>query len=207
MTSEQRRQFEELGCVVLPDVLNPDRLRALRAGLEALFEQAGENAGHEFSQDPHARRLANLLDQGEEFAGVAQHPAVLEAVEAALGPGFTLADLEARSTNPFAPVPEPWRAEAGMRAEGAACHLVWMLDDFTEECGALRVAPGSHKWGRAPGEGNPPEVPLTGPAGSVAVLDARLWQSGTVNRTDRHRRALHGRFVGRGRAEVGGLRE
>ena len=194
MTSEQRRQFEELGYVVLPGVLDAGWLRALRARVEALFEQAGENAGHEFRQDPHARRLANVLDQGEEFERVAQHPAVLEAVEAALGPGFALADLEARSTNPFAPAPEPWCAEAGLLAEGAACHLVWMLDEFTEECGALRVAPGSHQWGRAPGQEVPREALLTGPAGSVAVLDARLWQSGTVNRTDRHRRALHGRF-------------
>ncbi|HAX42436.1 MAG TPA: phytanoyl-CoA dioxygenase family protein [Bryobacteraceae bacterium] len=195
MTSEQRQQFEEIGFVVLPDVLDADWLRALRTRVEALFEQAGENAGHEFRAEPHARRMTVLLDNGEELARVAQHPEVLRLVEAALGPGFALADLEARSTNPFAPAPGPWRTGEDLWADGESCHVVWMLDDFTEECGVLRVAPGSHKWGRAPKEENPPELPLTGPAGSVAVLASKLWRSGTVNRTDRHRRALHGRFV------------
>lgn len=194
MTSEQRRQFEESGFVVLPGVLDSGWLRALRARVEALFEQAGENAGHEFRQEPHARRFSVLLDKEEELARVAQHPEVLGLVEAALGPGFTLADLEAHSINPFAPVPRPWRTGEDLWADGESCHVVWMLDDFTEECGALRVAPGSHRWGRAPREDLPGEVLLMGPAGSVATLDARLWRSGTVNRTDRHRRTLHGRF-------------
>ena len=28
------------------------------------------------------------------------------------------------------------------------CNTVWLLDDFTPENGALRVVPGSHKWGK-----------------------------------------------------------
>jgi hypothetical protein len=58
MTSEQRRQLEDRGSLVLPDVLDTDRLQILRAQVEALFEAAGENAGHEFQRDPFVRRVA-----------------------------------------------------------------------------------------------------------------------------------------------------
>lgn len=207
MTAEQRRELDELGYTLIPGLVDPGWLRELRARVEELFEQEGENAGHEFKQEPHARRLANLVDKGEVFERVVSHPLLLELVEHVLGPEFKLSSLNARSTNPFAPEPQPLHADMGLLpdARGACvCNSVWMLDDFTADNGATRVVPGSHRWGRLPQTDladllapHPQQILIIAPAGSVAVYNAHLWHGGTANRTNRHRRALHGFFVRR----------
>jgi ectoine hydroxylase-related dioxygenase (phytanoyl-CoA dioxygenase family) len=86
----------------------------------------------------------------------------------------------------------------------ATCNTVWMLDDFTPENGALRVVPGSHKWGKRPQEvvadpnaPHPDELLVTGKAGDVVVMNAAAWHGGTLNRTARPRRAMHGFYVRR----------
>lgn len=207
MTAEQRRELDELGYTLVPGLIGEAWLRELRTSVEALFEEEGENAGHEFKQEPHARRLANLVDKGEVFERVVSHPLLLEMVEHVLGAEFKLSSLNARSTNPFAPEPQPLHTDMGLLPDSrgpCVCNSVWMLDDFTAENGATRVVPGSHKWGRLPATDmpdplapHPAEVLLVAPAGSVAVYNAHLWHGGTANRTDRHRRALHGFFVRR----------
>jgi ectoine hydroxylase-related dioxygenase (phytanoyl-CoA dioxygenase family) len=78
------------------------------------------------------------------------------------------------------------------------CNTVWMLDDFTEQNGALRVVSGSHRWNRLPqGEmadpraDHPQQTIVTGPAGSVIVMNAHLWHGGMANRTSAPRTAVH----------------
>ena len=75
------------------------------------------------------------------------------------------------ATEPWPPVP-------------LAVNVGWILDDFTEEVGATRYVPGSHRAG-----GNPdPErtyetVPVEAPAGSLLVMDGRIWHQSGINRT------------------------
>jgi len=73
-----------------------------------------------------------------------------------------------------------------------------MLDDFTTENGAMRMPPGSHRWGMAPDQtltdlyaAHPQELLLTGRAGTVVIMNAHMWHGGTANRTAAHRRAMH----------------
>jgi ectoine hydroxylase-related dioxygenase (phytanoyl-CoA dioxygenase family) len=68
-----------------------------------------------------------------------------------------------------------------------------MLDDFTESNGALRVVPGSHRWGRLPEKGAKPpgEMLVTGKAGTVVVMNAHMWHGGSENFTGNQRRAMH----------------
>ena len=78
------------------------------------------------------------------------------------------------------------------------CNTVWMLDPFTAENGALRALPGSHRSGRLPEAAlrdprasHRDEMLITGPAGSVVVMNAHVWHGGTVNHSDQSRTALH----------------
>lgn len=202
MTDAERTSLHEQGFVSMPGLMRPDFLEALRVRVEELFEAEGENAGSEFRQEPGSRRLANLVAKGEVFERLVSHPDVLERIEAVLGPSYKLSSLNARSANPLSDSLQPLHADMGAIADErgfSVCNTVWMLDDFTEENGALRVVPGSHLWRKLPQSEledprgtHPAEQLVTGQAGTVVVMNAHVWHGGTANRTNRPRRALHG---------------
>ena len=80
-----------------------------------------------------------------------------------------------------------------------------LLDDFTEHNGATRIVPGTHRSGKVPGDAladpaatHPDEALVLGRAGTVVVFNSHAWHGGTLNTTDRPRRALHGAFCRRG---------
>lgn len=196
LTESARKQLEDNGYLALPALLAPDRLEAFRTRIEELFALEGERAGSEFKTEPGARRIANAVDKGEIFEKVIETPEVLECIEAVLGPDFKLSSLNIRSANPHGNSGQPLHVDSGELpdAQGnTVCNSVWMLDDFTEQNGALRVVPGSHKWMRVPEPGAKVEgeVLVTGKAGTVVVMNAHVWHGGTDNRTDRPRRAMH----------------
>jgi ectoine hydroxylase-related dioxygenase (phytanoyl-CoA dioxygenase family) len=83
-------------------------------------------------------------------------------------------------------------AQAG---EYLTCNTMWPLTDFTEENGATRVVPGSHRNGRKidddlkdAKDAHPQEIKLTASVGTVIVFNGHLWHGATLNRSD-HRRA------------------
>lgn len=72
----------------------------------------------------------------------------------------------------------------------ACANVMWMVTEFTEEMGATRVVPGSHRSGRQPDPSVPhrvPSVAAIGPAGTAFAFDARLWHGAGANRSDRAR--------------------
>jgi ectoine hydroxylase-related dioxygenase (phytanoyl-CoA dioxygenase family) len=201
MSPGQQRQLEEIGYVALPDFMSPALLEGLRRRVEELFDEEGENAGSEFRQEPGSRRLANLIPKGEIFRNIVALPEILELIVAVLGPDFKLSSLNARSANPHSDSLQPLHADMGAISDERGywvCNTVWMLDDFTEDNGALRVVPGSHHWRRLPQSElsdpkamHPGEVLVTGSAGTVVVMNAHAWHGGTANRTEKPRRAVH----------------
>jgi hypothetical protein len=201
MTADEERQLDEQGFVVLEGLLPDAFLERLRSRTEDLFQKEGENAGSEFRQEPHARRLANLVDKGEVFQQVVSYPEVLERVAWVLKPRFKLSSLNARSTDPNSPEAQPLHCDAGSLPDEkgyCVCNTIWLLDDFTSENGATRIVPDSHKWGKLPQQvlndpaaPHPEEILVTAPAGSVVVMNTHAWHGGTANRTNRPRRALH----------------
>ena len=204
---EQSSQLDRNGYLVLEDFMSPEMLEALRQRVEELFESEGENAGSEFRKEPQARRLANLVDKGEVFREAIASPEILKLVEQVLGPEFKLSSLNVRSANPHSTDSQPLHCDMGALPDergNQVCNTVWMLDDFTETNGALRIVPGSHKWGQLPQQVlsdpvamHPQEMLVTGKAGTVVVMNAHMWHGGTANRTDAQRRAMHGFFCRR----------
>jgi hypothetical protein len=199
--SDHRRLLDEQGYTRLEGFIAPERRRGLVDRIEALFAAEGESAGAEFRQEPGARRLANLVDKGDVFVDAILDPTVLEHIGHVLGPRFKLSSLNARSANPRSEESQPLHVDAGALADERGywvCNSVWMLDDFTTDNGALRVVPGSHRWGRRPQDAlpdpqapHPEEVLVTGRAGDLVVMNSHLWHGGTANRTARPRLALH----------------
>ncbi len=198
LTESDRRQLDEQGYLALPGFMSPELLATLRRRIDELFAQEGEGAGSEFKQEPGARRLANLVNKGRIFEEVIVDPRILGCMAHVLGPKFKLSSVNARSTNPHSDADQPLHADSGGVADELGywvCNSVWMLDDFTEENGATRMVPGSHRWGKAPKpdfyEPHPQQQLVLGKAGTVVVMNAHMWHGGTANRTAAPRRAMH----------------
>ncbi len=196
LTSFAKQQLEEQGFLAFPGFLSAEQVAAFNARVEELFALEGEAAGSEFKNEPGARRIANAVDKGEIFEHVIQTPEILEAIEVVLGPDFKLSSLNVRSTNPHNGSAQPLHVDSGALPDelgNSVCNSVWMLDDFTEHNGALRVVPGSHKWFRIPEPDAKPEgeMLVTGKAGTVVVMNAHVWHGGSENFTDHQRRAMH----------------
>ncbi len=200
-----RRRLDESGYVILENLMPPHLLAGLRRRVDELFAIEGAAAGSEFRQEPGSRRLANVVDKGPIFLDVILHPVVLEGMGWILGPRFKLSSLNVRSANPQNGVSQPLHADAGAIADEQAywvANSVWMLDDFTERNGALRIVPGSHRWRKLPQQElsdpaapHPDEILVTGKAGTVVVMNAHMWHGGTANSTNAPRCAIHGFYT------------
>jgi ectoine hydroxylase-related dioxygenase (phytanoyl-CoA dioxygenase family) len=195
---DEKHQLDEAGFLVLDGFMPPSLLRRLRERIEELFVEEGVSAGSEFKPEPGCLRLANLADKGEVFREII--PLLLPFVRYVIGPEVKLSSLNARRVPPGAGG-QPLHADMSAVADEAVpwvCNTVWLLDDFTADNGALRIVPGSHRFGRLPKDvlsdpaaDHPEQVMVTGKAGSVVVLNAHAWHSGTANRADRPRTACH----------------
>jgi ectoine hydroxylase-related dioxygenase (phytanoyl-CoA dioxygenase family) len=201
MDSAAIEKLDREGFVVLENFIEPDFLCALRQRTDELLEQEGVAAGSEFKQEPHARRLANLVDKGEVFERAIMVPSILALTEHILGARFKLGSVNFRSANPYSSSSQPLHVDVGALPDEkgfSVCNTIWMLDDFTPENGATRCVPGTHRSGKRPREvlddpslPHPDEILVTGKAGTVVVMNAHLWHGGTANRTGFPRRALH----------------
>jgi ectoine hydroxylase-related dioxygenase (phytanoyl-CoA dioxygenase family) len=196
LTASDKQHLQDQGYLVFPALLSPERVACFNDRVEELFALEGDSAGAEFKTEPGARRIANAVDKGQIFEKVIETSEVLEAMQVVLGPDFKLSSLNIRSANPHNGCSQPLHVDSGALpdAQGnSVCNSVWLLDDFTEHNGALRIVPGSHKWGRAPEPGAKSEGErlMTGKAGDVIVMNAHMWHGGSENFTSRQRRAMH----------------
>ena len=152
----------------------------------------------EFS-GPHTRRTGALLARSEAVRQLVAHPLVLGVTDQVLWPSKTTFQLHLTqiiAIDPgaegqalhrdqwcfdFFPFPDDVEVELG---------TMWALTDFTEENGATRVVPGSH---RRTLEGidlsalNDESVPATMPRGSVVLYSGRTVHGGGANASDHTR--------------------
>ncbi len=203
----EKEQLATEGYLVFEDFMSFELRASLIARVEELFREEGAAAGSEFKQEAGCGRLANLVDKGEVFRQIIVTPEILEAVGSVLGSEFKLSSLNARSAHPRSNSRQPLHADMGAvpdKRGNWVCNAVWMLDEFTTENGAIRMIPGSHRWGQLPQDAledplaaDPREILLTGTAGTVAIMNAHMWHAATENRTDGPRRALHAFYARR----------
>jgi len=201
MTETEKQGLDTTGYVLVKDVLSPSLLEEVRARIEQLYEEEGENAGSELKTEPGARRLANRVDKGRLFQQLIATPRILELVGHVLGPRYKFSSFNARSANPHSDEAQPLHCDAAALPDELGywvCNTIWLLDNFTKENGATRVIPGSQNWRSLPQQvfadtqvAHPEEILVTGPAGSVVVMNTHAWHGGTANRTNAPRRALH----------------
>lgn len=203
LNEKERRSLDEQGLLMIPDALSPGQLAELRRRIDLLTQLEGSEGGKEVHQEAGAARLSNLVDKGDAFRVCFTHPKVLAAIAHVLNANFHLSSLNARAALPgqgLQALHVDWNG-AVAAGDFRVCNSIWLLDDFTPENGATRAVPGSHLKSQTPSQtmpdpkaSHPDEVLLLAPAGTVFIFNSHTWHGGTLNRTDKPRRALHSYF-------------
>lgn len=191
-------EIAEVGYSVVPHVFTSAEVVALRDALARVFARErtlAEERG--WANDTY--RVAYMLPaKSRTLRDVAWHPNVLALAGAVLGDDCVLAAL-----NGFTPAPGGGAQRLHQDQAAAApsltvqLHVVCALDAFTEENGATRVVPVSHRTPSAPAPDDLERraVPVVAEAGGVVGYDAALWHGSGANRTRSPRLALHAYYT------------
>lgn len=194
-TQRHAQAIAEHGYTVIENAIEPELVGDLRAALDELERRRGLGYAQSRFEGYRTVRIYNLLNHGEVFWRVPLHPRVLPVAERALDPELLLSSLSAITLGPgqeAQPLHEDTQQIPLPRPRSAiALNALWALSDFTEENGATRIIPGSHRYDSPPPYGA--ELPTEAaemPAGSVMLFDSQLWHAGGTNRTEQRRYAL-----------------
>ena len=202
---QAKRDVAEHGLALLAGVLSADEAREVRERLSQaadLSEARGiSTRGYAFDPDKRNRRVFDLFNLDPIFVDLIRRPMALEFVRYLIGESFLVSNFSANITGP-GNQPMQLHADQGYVLPPwpdtpLACNVAWLLDDFSEANGGTCYVPGSHRLGHGP---NPSKhydsIPIEAPAGSILIMDGRLWhQTGANTTTDQTRAALFGYYV------------
>ncbi|NQZ66980.1 MAG: phytanoyl-CoA dioxygenase family protein, partial [Lentisphaeria bacterium] len=152
MTDEESKELDEKGFVRLENVLSKETVTAIRQRMDEIAKEEGADAGKELHQEDDTIRLANLVDKDPLFEILISTPRVLAFIQHVIGSNITLSSLSSRSALKDKNS-QGFHTDTGDPAIGGkftVCNSAWLITDFTEENGATRVVPGSHRFERQP---------------------------------------------------------
>jgi hypothetical protein len=202
LSADERAALDRDGYLIFPGLIDPAWLERLRAAFDARLDFLFRYIP---PQNQTSRHLFDLVNIDAACDGIWSHPRLLAAMRHILGRPFKLSSLNGR---------DPVKGEGGQglhqdwgrHAAGEPAHVansLWILDDFTEDNGATRVVPGTHRLDSAALDGiareaeHPRQVTVQAKAGDVLVINAHLWHGGTLNRGGARRRVMHAYFTAR----------
>ncbi|NQV55874.1 MAG: phytanoyl-CoA dioxygenase family protein [Rhodospirillales bacterium] len=183
------------------DTAETDDVRARLWDIAKRKEDAGTPDFVPADADDKNVRLLNLINWDPYFIELSARDFVLQTAGHVIGERILLSNYSANIMAPGAGsmvlhadqgyIAEPWPAQA------LAVNIGWIIDDYTDEVGATRYVPGSNL---AIGSPDPDKiyetVPIEGPAGSMIIIDGRVWHTSGTNRTeDRNRAAIFGYYA------------
>jgi ectoine hydroxylase-related dioxygenase (phytanoyl-CoA dioxygenase family) len=185
-------RIEQEGYTILEDAIEPALLDELAEDLARIEREEKIVPAQNIFEGTSTVRIYNLLARGKVYERVPAHEGVLPLVEKVLDRGCLVSSLSSIGIDPgqeaqiihaddqIIPITKPHVA--------LICNTMWALTDFTEENGATRLVPRSHRADRSP---EPFEQVASIPAemkrGSVLVWHGSLWHGGGANRTSARR--------------------
>lgn len=191
------RRLEADGYTIIEDALDAGGLADFR---QALAPYLGSHLGRNAFEGYTTERVYTLVGRGRVFEDIASDARLLDLLGCFLAPGFLLSASHAICINPgeaaqslhfddsFYPIPRP-RRSIGMSVIGA-------IDAFTEENGATRIIPGSHRWGQDWRERAADALtqPVVMPAGAIALFHGTLVHGAGANLSGRARLAYTNQY-------------
>ena len=195
-TAQHHLQLD--GWCVLKNIIPPSNVGAIRQATEAVIARhrnpaAPKSIGH----------LPGHINYDQSLAPYLTAAPLMDLFEATLGPNFKISFTTGTINYPgnergdwHADWPFNQRNAGSIRAPypDVLMHLttIWMLSPFTKDNGGTLVVPGSHRASNNPTGDHriDPQAPystetyVTGPAGSVLIMDSRLWHASSPNTSD-----------------------
>lgn len=185
-------EIEENGYTIVRDAIEPELVRDLGADLLRLERELGAAPALNSFEGTQTIRIYNLLVHGPLYERIPIHEHVLPIVERVLDEGCLVSSLSSIAILP-GEIPQPLHADDQLIPlrrphEPLVCNTIWALTDFTDENGATRLIPGSHRRENAPKYGVEYQtIPAAMPAGSVLVYNGSIWHGGGANKTTERR--------------------
>ncbi len=184
------------GCVVIDRVLDRATIDALRSEM-APYVAATPN-GEDAFDGFETKRAGMLVARAPTARGVIMNTTVLEVAARALShaSAFQLHITAIIEVGPGAAAQpihrDQWAFDFFPFPVGhdSTCATMWALTDFTEENGATRVIPGSHKLENRLEFSQPDTEPAEMDAGSVLLYTGSLYHGAGANRTNSVRSGL-----------------
>jgi ectoine hydroxylase-related dioxygenase (phytanoyl-CoA dioxygenase family) len=177
------------GYTVLEDAFDAELADALLADLARLEGALGEGPGKNPFEGTRTVRIYNLLARGKLYEQIPVHDDVLPIVEGVLDRGCLVSSLSSIAIGPDETA-QPIHADdmlipLAKPHAPLVCNTMWALTDFTEDNGATRLLPGTHKSASNPELGREYEgaVAAVMRKGSVLVFDGSIWHGGGANRS------------------------
>jgi ectoine hydroxylase-related dioxygenase (phytanoyl-CoA dioxygenase family) len=183
------------GYTIVEDAIEPALLDEIAAELDRIERALAVQPAANLFEGLRTLRVYNLLARARVFERIPVHARVLPIVEQVLDRGCLVSSLSSIGILPgevaqpihaddqLIPLPKPHPA--------IICNTMWALTDFTEENGATRLVPGSHRADRHPELGVAhASIAAEMRRGSVLVFNGSIWHGGGANRTDQRRTGI-----------------
>ncbi|MBT4981208.1 MAG: phytanoyl-CoA dioxygenase [Gemmatimonadetes bacterium] len=198
------------GFCVLENVVPGEAVASVRESVA----RATKEYGREEAEAKGIGHVPGFIRYDQSLASYLADTELMRLVEGVLGPAARVSFTSATINYP-GNSRGSWHADWPFNQKNAGripapypdalMHLttLWMLSPFSCENGGTLLVPGSHRatnnptgdMGVDPQEPYPTEVHATGPAGSVLVLDSRIWHATAANTSDEARVSVVVRYA------------
>ncbi|ORY64913.1 uncharacterized protein BCR38DRAFT_431318 [Pseudomassariella vexata] len=193
-----KRDIQEFGYGLVKNALTPSQVSILKTAVQE--QAAGERAAGVARADggPNGpnQRIWTLINKGDEFLDLLNHPLIDDIVPWFLGDH---ALIHSYSANIARPGNEPMQLHTDqiaiqppIRDMAFGLNIMWYLEDVTNRNGGTRVFPSSHLGQVAPDDLFTVDgtVAAEGPSGTALVFESRLWHATGPNREEKGERPV-----------------
>ena len=180
--------IEDQGYCIVEDAVDEDLMRKIRNAVTRLEDENDVQPRGNRAEGFATKRMYNLLAKDEVFWELPVHPNILPFAEHLLDEECLLSGTTCMHIG-------PGEVHQGLHSDDGLVSVrrpripfmvttIWAFTDFTEENGATRIVPGSHKFDHEPRKGEKVDhVPAEMKAGSVLIVNGGTWHCGGANNT------------------------
>ena len=184
--SQHFETLEEDGYCILENVIEDDLIKEVRESVARLETELDVQPRGNRAEGYATKRMYNLLAKDRAFWKLPIHEDVLPFPEYLLDDECILSGTTCMNIG-------PGEVHQGLHSDDGLVSVkrpripfmvttIWAFTDFTDENGATRIVPGSHKFDHEPRKGQQIEhIPAEMKAGSVLVVNGGTWHCGGAN--------------------------